>query len=107
MVAILSLQLAGQWAVDYLSFICVSEGLFHHKSALIWLLGHYFCLPLELYITVCEVKFHNQTVLKDLIFFFFKANSVMMYSVQHSIQSTFAPLKSSLGTLEQVIYIVH
>ena len=30
-----SLQLSGQWTVDYLSFISASEGHFHHKSAAI------------------------------------------------------------------------
>lgn len=52
-----------------------------------------------------KVKFHDQTVLKDQIMtgLFCFANSVMMCSEQHSIQSTFAPLKS----LEHVSYTVH
>lgn len=58
--AVVSLQRGGQWTVDYLSFICASEGQFHHKSAVIEFVSHLYWPPLE-YDVTAKTKSHSQT----------------------------------------------
>lgn len=115
MATVMSLQQGGQWAVDYLSFICASEGQFHNKSVVIEFVSHLYWPPLE-YDVTAKTKSHSQTVHSEvrgnvitLRKFNWMSNAVFSVTPQHAIFSSLTwlvPLKPSLGTVQQVIYIV-